>query len=204
MFFACVSIFHDLVILAMPLPILCGLQLNWKKKAQAIAMFSAGLFVIICSAIRLPVLLNMRHTMDPSYDQAPVCLCSYLEQAIGIVCGCLPAFRSLLGYLFPSLRKGAFGSSGPSTNPKSGSQNYGSKGETSTSRSRPDNYPSYRPDGIELAKKGTSQEQIVYRGDRTSDDDSDHFRSKCIVQFYLAVLTARLLILLFSGQATRA
>jgi len=66
MFFASVSIFHDAIILIMPLPILWGLQLNWKKKTQAMLMFSVGLFVIICSAIRLPVLLAMRHTIDPS------------------------------------------------------------------------------------------------------------------------------------------
>lgn len=68
MFFASVSILHDLIILVMPLPILWGLQLNWKKKTQAMMMFSVGLFVIICSAIRLPVLLSMRHTLDPSCE----------------------------------------------------------------------------------------------------------------------------------------
>jgi hypothetical protein len=39
-----------------------------------------------------------------SDDQAPVALWSYLEQGVGIICGCLPAFRSLLEHLFPNLR----------------------------------------------------------------------------------------------------
>jgi len=116
-------------------------------------------------------------------DQAPVALWSYLEQAIGIICGCLPAFRSLLGFLFPRLRKGALGSSGPSSNQKSSGSH--SKGSISISRSRTNNNynnhanPSpYHNDDIELGKKGTSQEQIVYLGrdGATSDDESDHFR----------------------------
>jgi hypothetical protein len=65
-FFAAISIFHDVVILILPLPILWGLKLQWKKKAHAMFMFSVGVFVIICSARRLPILLAMKHTMDPS------------------------------------------------------------------------------------------------------------------------------------------
>jgi hypothetical protein len=48
-FFAAISIFHDVVILVLPLPILWGLKLQWKKKAHAMFMFSVGVFVIICS-----------------------------------------------------------------------------------------------------------------------------------------------------------
>jgi hypothetical protein len=186
-FFAAISIFHDLIILMLPLPILWGLKLHWKKKAHAIVMFSVGAFVIICSALRLPILFAMKHTMDPSCkfltlirfhliliansdDQAPVALWSYLEQAVGIICGCLPAFRSLLSFMFPKLRVylGTMGDNGPN------SASYGSTNKSF--RSRADKYPSrYNGADIELGKKGTSQEQIVYGGDRTSDE-SDHFR----------------------------
>lgn len=185
-FFAAISIFHDLVIMLMPLPILWGLNLHWKRKAHAMIMFSVGIFVVICSSLRVPILLKMKHTMDPSCkfnqaqssliligssdDQAPVALWSYLEQAVGIICSCLPSFASLLVFLFPKLRRnlGSTGDGGP----RSGS--YGSANKSFHSRS--DTHQSnFNRAEVELGWRGTSQEQIVDRGSRSSDE-SDHFR----------------------------
>ncbi|KUJ13141.1 uncharacterized protein LY89DRAFT_591259, partial [Mollisia scopiformis] len=110
--FACVyvaagmSIFHDLVILTMPLSTLWGLNLHWQKKAHLIFMFSVGSFVIVCSA--LPPGL----TSSPD-DQAPIAVWTDLEISVGIICACLPACRSLVGYVFPNLKM-SLGSSGPS------------------------------------------------------------------------------------------
>lgn len=186
-FFASISIFHDLVILVMPLPILWGLQLQWKKKAHAMVMFSVGLFVIICSSVRVPILLRMKHTMDPSckflapdlirrsinsnlVDQAPVALWSYLEQAVGIICGCLPAFRSLVVTMLPKLKKYLGSTNGNRSKPAS----YGLADRSISSQLDP-RMPKSNSADIELGRKGTSQEHIIYETDRTSDE-SDHFR----------------------------
>ena len=37
-------------------------------------------------------------------DQAPIAIWTDLEVGVGIICGCLPSFRSLIGYMFPSLK----------------------------------------------------------------------------------------------------
>jgi hypothetical protein len=95
-----------------------------------------------------------------SDDQAPVALWSYLEQGVGIICGCLPAFRSLLGFMFPKLRQ-SLGSMG-NNDSKSGSY----RSNNRSFRSRADKRPSqFHGTDIELGTKGTSQEQIVYGGD---------------------------------------
>jgi len=104
------SIFHDVVILCMPLPILWRLNLPWQKKANLLVMFSVGSFVLICSLIRLPSLLKLGSSSDPSYDQAPIAVWTDLEIGVGVICGCLPAFRSLIGYLFPGLKMTLAGS----------------------------------------------------------------------------------------------
>ncbi|RDW60307.1 hypothetical protein BP5796_11913 [Coleophoma crateriformis] len=127
---AALSITHDLIILAMPLPVLWQLHLPWQKKANLLIMFSVGSFVIVCSLIRLPSLLKLQSSADPSYDQAPIAVWTDLEQSIGIICGCLPACRSLVGYLFPGLQMSLQG-----TSDKSSSYGLGySKRSTTTSR----------------------------------------------------------------------
>ncbi|KAH8667988.1 hypothetical protein BGZ60DRAFT_41417 [Tricladium varicosporioides] len=112
---AALSIFHDLAILCFPIPILWSLNLAWQKKANLLVMFSVGSFVIICSLLRLPSLMKMGGSSDPSYDQAPVAVWTDLEIAVGIICGCLPACRSLIGWIFPSLKMTLGNSSGRET-----------------------------------------------------------------------------------------
>jgi hypothetical protein len=154
LFAAGMSIFHDLVILVMPIPTLWKLNMQWQKKANLVVMFSGGSFVIVCSLRRLPSLLQLKDSSDPSCknftlekleenktdyykdNQAPIVVWTHLELAVGIICACLPASRSLLGYIFPSLKM----SIGPNSaktpqysGPSASSANYSRRrGDTST------------------------------------------------------------------------
>ncbi|KAK0099771.1 hypothetical protein ONS96_008267 [Cadophora gregata f. sp. sojae] len=98
------SITHDIMILCMPIPTLWGLKLEMRKKANLMVMFGVGSFVIVASVIRLPSLMKMGTSSDPSFDQAPVAFWTNLEVSVGIICACLPACRSLIGYYFPRLQ----------------------------------------------------------------------------------------------------
>ncbi|KAI9746303.1 MAG: hypothetical protein M1818_000014 [Claussenomyces sp. TS43310] len=109
------SIFHDCVILIMPLPTLWSLNLQWQKKAHLFIMFTVGVVIIVCSLIRVPTLLKLKSSTDPSYDQAPVAIWTNLEQSVGIMCACLPACRSLVGFFFPRLKMSFIKSSTPDT-----------------------------------------------------------------------------------------
>jgi hypothetical protein len=48
-------------------------------------------------------------------DQAPVAVWTNLEIAVGIICACLPACRSLIGYMFPNLKMSLRASTGRET-----------------------------------------------------------------------------------------
>ncbi|KAG4435955.1 hypothetical protein IFR05_008575 [Cadophora sp. M221] len=98
------SIMHDIMILCMPIPILIGLNLETRKKANLMVMFGVGSFVVVASVIRLPSLMKMGNSSDPSFDQAPVAFWTNLETSVGIICACLPACRSLIGFYFPRLK----------------------------------------------------------------------------------------------------
>jgi hypothetical protein len=65
-FAAGMSIFQDMIIIVMPIPILWKLNLALQKKASLLVMFSVGIFVIICSTLRLPSLLEFKASTDPS------------------------------------------------------------------------------------------------------------------------------------------
>lgn len=62
------SIIHDVIILAMPIPILWSLNLAWQKKVNLSVMFSVGSFVILCSLLRLPSLRKLKGSTDPSCE----------------------------------------------------------------------------------------------------------------------------------------
>lgn len=127
------STFQDVLILLFPIPIILRLNLSTRKKGNLLVMFLVGIFVIIASLLRLPWLKTMKDGSDPSCklvnhcpevmleltmtsdDQAPVAVWSVLETSVGIICGCLPACRTLIGYLIPSLKtQAASGATGPS------------------------------------------------------------------------------------------
>jgi hypothetical protein len=69
---AALGIFHDLVIMVMPLPTLWGLNLPIKKKLNLLAMFMIGIVVIICSCLRIPSLIEPSSSTDYSCKHPPV------------------------------------------------------------------------------------------------------------------------------------
>lgn len=60
------GIFHNVAILALPLPTLWGLNLPWQRKLNLLVMFSVGSFVVFCSCLRLPSLAKLRASKDIS------------------------------------------------------------------------------------------------------------------------------------------
>ncbi|KAG9231786.1 hypothetical protein BJ875DRAFT_105796 [Amylocarpus encephaloides] len=98
------SLALDILILVFPIPILWKLKLAWNKKIQLLLIFSVGIFVVICACARIPTLKLMKASRDPSWDQQPVAVWSGLEAVTGIICGSLPACRSLAAYFFPRLK----------------------------------------------------------------------------------------------------
>jgi hypothetical protein len=57
----------------------------------------------VISIVRLQFLVNVAHTVNPTWDQSDVVKWSDLEIAVGIVCACLPSIRLLLARSMPIL-----------------------------------------------------------------------------------------------------
>ncbi|ATY66869.1 CFEM domain-containing [Cordyceps militaris] len=87
------SCIGDLVILALPIPMLRKLQLNPKKKAGLMGIFLVGLVVVCISFIRWVALLGTHENITSSQVEAGVW--TSLEGSIGIMCANLPALAQL-------------------------------------------------------------------------------------------------------------
>lgn len=117
------SIAQDTVILAMPLPLLLGLQTNWRRKAGILLMFGLGVLVLATSCIRLRYIVRFARSTNPSWDYTDVSIWSGIEVAVSIIVASLPAVRILLISLWPrafstGARQSSGGPSEASSEPK--------------------------------------------------------------------------------------
>ncbi|ROW06945.1 hypothetical protein VMCG_04161 [Cytospora schulzeri] len=107
------SIAQDIVILAIPLPLLLRLNTNWRRKVGIVIMFSLGIFVLITSCIRLRFIVQFAKSTNPAWDYTDVLIWSGVEVAVSIIVTSLPAIRVLLISLWPKVfSTGASKSSG--------------------------------------------------------------------------------------------
>ncbi|KAK3989061.1 hypothetical protein QBC44DRAFT_328325 [Cladorrhinum sp. PSN332] len=100
---ATTGIAFDLWLLALPFPQLLRLNLHWRKKVTAGAMFLVGAAVMIISFIRLKTINQFTRTVNPTNDVVDLCLWSGIELDLGIICPCLPSIRLLIQHFFPSV-----------------------------------------------------------------------------------------------------
>lgn len=122
------SIAQDIVILAMPLPLLLSLNTKWRRKVGIVIMFSLGVFVLATSCIRLRFLVLFARTTNPAWDYSDVLVWSGVEVAVSIIVSSLPAIRILLIAMWPkAFSTGVWkssgrpsGASGESENPQLG------------------------------------------------------------------------------------
>lgn len=71
------------------------LETDWKTKIGVILTFLLGLFVTICSIVRLKFLAGWAASTNPTYDYANLALWSLIELNAGVICACLPGMASL-------------------------------------------------------------------------------------------------------------
>ena len=112
------SIVQDVIIIALPIPILRGMRLPWKEKIIVLLMLAAGsswvtirmkissniLIVsrtVLISVLRVRSIVGYGNSNDPSWDYVVITTWSIYEVYVTIITASLPAVRSLLVYLFP-------------------------------------------------------------------------------------------------------
>lgn len=90
------GIAQDVVILALPIPLLTTLRVSWHSKLGIISMFSLGVFVLITSCIRLRSIVVFARSTNPSWDYSDVLIWTGLECAVSMIVTSLPAIRVLI------------------------------------------------------------------------------------------------------------
>ncbi|KAF2497887.1 hypothetical protein BU16DRAFT_559613 [Lophium mytilinum] len=98
------NICTDVIVLALPLPLIWNLQMKRANKIGLLGVFTVGFFVCVVSVVRLITLIHLSYS-DITYSVPNALIWSMLEPAIGITLACLPVIRPLLGSGFSSLSK---------------------------------------------------------------------------------------------------
>ncbi|RAL17381.1 putative integral membrane protein (Pth11) [Aspergillus homomorphus CBS 101889] len=78
----------DIVIIALPLPVLWSLQLRRPQKIALIVIFALGFFVTIIQIIRIFSIRNLKTYTDSQ----PIVLWSDVEISLGVIIACIPTY----------------------------------------------------------------------------------------------------------------
>jgi len=95
------NIFFDLIVFFLPVPKLLALQVRDKRrKIGAVLTFLLGLFVTICSIVRLQYLAQLGKVANATYHYNAISLWSGLEGDVGVICACMPTIAGPVLYFF--------------------------------------------------------------------------------------------------------
>lgn len=85
------NITMDLVVFVLPIPRLLKVQISTRRKVGICATFLVGLFVTLCSIIRLYYVIHWSATTNPTWTYTPIAMWSLIEVDVGVICACMPA-----------------------------------------------------------------------------------------------------------------
>ncbi|KAF7533876.1 hypothetical protein G7054_g6682 [Neopestalotiopsis clavispora] len=91
-----VNIITDVIILLVPIPSLCKVQMALYKKLVLIGVFALGVFTTAVGIARLVAIVNVDQT-DITYSVAWAMVFSALECSVAVSLSCIPLLRPLLG-----------------------------------------------------------------------------------------------------------
>ncbi|OIW26036.1 hypothetical protein CONLIGDRAFT_684574 [Coniochaeta ligniaria NRRL 30616] len=112
------SLLGDIMVLALPIPVVWSLKINLRKKVGIMGIFLLGIFVCVAAVIRIIELTKFVFT-DPTYTQVHASTWTDLEQGVAVISGNLP----LLAPLFEHYLRGR----GSSASGSGSGYSYGSK-----------------------------------------------------------------------------
>lgn len=106
------NIFFDLVVFFLPIPKLLKLHVRDKRrKVGAILTFLVGIFVTVCSVIRLTYLAQVGKYTNATYHYNDVGTWTGVEAYLGVICACMPSIVGPLIYFFNNTVGSKFSSS---------------------------------------------------------------------------------------------
>lgn len=91
----------DIATVALPLPVLWGLQMPTGRKVALSGMFSMGTIICIITLVRIKVTTDI-NADNTSAQYALIALLTCLESSLGVVNACLPVMKPVFDKLKPS------------------------------------------------------------------------------------------------------
>jgi hypothetical protein len=96
-----INITFDFVVFILPVPGLMRLSVQDSRPKIAVAMvFVVGLFVTVCSMVRLQYISLLGAYSNATYHYNELSLWSGLEGTVGVICACLPTIVGPILYFF--------------------------------------------------------------------------------------------------------
>ncbi|KAH8594916.1 hypothetical protein B0O99DRAFT_166811 [Bisporella sp. PMI_857] len=98
---AALNITTDIMIFAIPMPLLKQLQLPKRQKIGLMFVFGFGAFVCVTSVIRLKALYEISVATDTALEGVNAAIWSGIEINVAIACASLPSLKPLIGKILP-------------------------------------------------------------------------------------------------------
>lgn len=142
----------DLMVLAVPIPVVITLQIAPKQKIALIAAFSIGGVTAFTSIMRLHALITSMGSIDQPWGGGPVLLWILAETNLSCICGTLPTIKPFLNHIAPRIlgstrnnskypaQSGGLSTGGPATFGGTGGE------ANSKNRNRADKYERFSDD----------------------------------------------------------
>ncbi|KAI0390476.1 hypothetical protein F5Y17DRAFT_471648 [Xylariaceae sp. FL0594] len=174
------SIFTDLLVLVVPLPIIWKLNMKRTRKVRLSWLFAAGLIVTATSTVRLGYIATIDYHHDFSFRSAVPTFLAAIEPPETIICVSLPMVYSLFARLRVSMR--GKGCSTPRLGRGSTQTQRSSLGHGMSSHKRGfTQFHNSSPDPFELAEMQRSQQMVLVSADRPAKTHRPfHSRSKSL------------------------
>ncbi|CZR63592.1 related to integral membrane protein [Phialocephala subalpina] len=90
-----INIFTDLMMAALPIPMLWNLQINGRVKASLCCIMGLGIFACVSSIMKLSTLPSYGLTGDFLFDSTMITIWTIVECNVGIITACLPCLKPL-------------------------------------------------------------------------------------------------------------
>ncbi|KAH6953797.1 hypothetical protein BKA56DRAFT_638278 [Ilyonectria sp. MPI-CAGE-AT-0026] len=101
----------DIIMIAIPIPMVLGLQLSAKKKAALLCLFGIGSATVITSMVRLALLITQLDKVDVTWGGGPIHTWICIEANLLIMCACLSTLRHFIKTIAPRLLSSSKGTS---------------------------------------------------------------------------------------------
>lgn len=102
---AAITIFCDVIIFLMPIPLLMKVQINLRRKIGLIAIFTLGIFTTVCSIMRMVQII----TIAKNGNSTMLVLWGTVEMNVGIFLTCLPSLTPLFTFFAQKSRISNYG-----------------------------------------------------------------------------------------------